>query len=144
MNKEEMLALMCANPAFYLATVDGDQPRVRGMLLYRADENGLVFHSGTMKKVYAQIQKNPKVECCFNDFKTGRQLRVRGQLEIVNDNALKDEIANHPSRAFLKPWKESGELSDFYQTFAVFKMTDGVGVTWTMETNFEPNVDVAL
>ena len=71
-------------------------------------------------------------------------MRVRGQLEIVNDKALKDEIANHPSRAFLKPWKESGELSDFYETFAVFRMTDGIGVTWTMASNFEPNVDVAL
>ncbi|WP_373484685.1 pyridoxamine 5'-phosphate oxidase family protein [Acetobacterium malicum] len=144
MNKQEMLELMRSNPAFYLATVDGDQPRVRGMLLFRADENGLVFHSGTMKEVYAQIQNNPKVECCFNDFKNGCQLRVRGQLEIVNDNALKDEIASHPSRAFLKPWKESGELSDFYQTFAVFRMTDGVGVTWTMDTNFAPKVDVPL
>jgi uncharacterized pyridoxamine 5'-phosphate oxidase family protein len=46
MNKQEMLELMRSNPAFYLATVDGDQPRVRGMLLYKADENGLVFHSG--------------------------------------------------------------------------------------------------
>jgi uncharacterized pyridoxamine 5'-phosphate oxidase family protein len=144
MNKQEMFELMRQNPAFYLATADGEQPRVRGMLLYKADENGIVFHSGPMKDVYAQISQNPKVECCFNDFKTGRQLRVRGKLEIVNDNALKDEIANHPSRAFLKPWKESGELSDFYQTFAVFRMTAGIGVTWTMDTNFAPKVDVAL
>jgi hypothetical protein len=39
--------------------------------------------------------------------------QVRVQLEIVNDKALKDEIANQPSRAFLKTWKENGELSDF-------------------------------
>jgi uncharacterized pyridoxamine 5'-phosphate oxidase family protein len=144
MNKAEMLALMNANPAFFLATMDGDQPRVRGMLLYQADENGIVFHSGTMKEVYRQVQKNPKVECCFNDFKTGRQVRVRGHLEIVDDHALKDEIANHPSRAFLKPWQEGGELSDFYETFAVFRMTDGIGVAWTMASNFEPNIDVVL
>lgn len=41
MNEKEMYALMNANPAFHLATVEGDQPRVRGMFLYRADENGL-------------------------------------------------------------------------------------------------------
>lgn len=144
MNKQEMLALMNQNPAFFLATVDGDQPRVRGMLLYKADESGIVFHSGSMKEVTRQVLNNPKVECCFNDFKTGRQLRVRGQLEILDDRKLKDEIADHPSRAFLKPWKEGGELSDFYETFVVFKMTDGVGVTWTMASNFEPNVDVVL
>lgn len=139
-----MVELMNQNPAFFLATVDGDQPRVRGMLLYKADESGIIFHSGSMKEVYHQVRKNPKVECCFNDFKTGRQLRVRGHLEIVNDNTLKDEIADHPSRAFLTPWKESGKLSDFYETFVVFKLSDGVGVTWTMASNFEPNVDVVL
>ncbi|WP_303867756.1 hypothetical protein [Acetobacterium wieringae] len=65
-------------------------------------------------------------------------------MEIVDDNNLKDEIASHPSRAFLKPWKESGELSDFYQTFAVFKLTGGTAVTWTMDTNFAPKEDTLL
>lgn len=41
MNEKEMYALMNSNPAFHLATVEGDQPRVRGMLLFRADENGI-------------------------------------------------------------------------------------------------------
>lgn len=144
MDKQEMYTLMNQNPAFYLATTDGDQPRVRGMLLYRADENGIIFHSGTMKDVYAQICQNPKVELCFNDYQSGCQLRVRGQLEIVDDNSLKDEIANHPSRTFLKPWKENGELSDFYQTFVVFKLTGGTAITWTMDTNFAPKVDTLL
>lgn len=144
MKKQEMYELMNQNPVFFLSTVDGDQPRVRGMLLYKADESGIVFHTGAMKEVYQQVLKNPKVECCFNDFKTGRQIRVRGKLEIVDDNELKDEIANHPSRKFLTAWRESGSLKDFYQSFVVLRLKDGVAVTWTMVSNFEPNVDIAL
>ena len=143
MTKEEIFAIMNQNPAFFLATVEGDQPRVRGMLLYKADESGIVFHTGTMKDVYAQIVANPKAELCFNN-KTGLQVRVRGTLTSIEDTKIKDEISEHPSRVFLKQWKESGEMSDFYRTFAVFSMKDGVAVTWSMDRNFAPKEDIQL
>ena len=108
MNKKEILEFINANPAFHLATVEGDQPRCRGMLLFRADDNGILFHSGSMKAVHHQIEKNPKVELCFNNLPKGRQVRVAGKLEIVEDKALKDEIRAHQSRQFLKAWRESG------------------------------------
>jgi pyridoxamine 5'-phosphate oxidase len=144
MTKKEVLDLMNNNPAFFLATVEENQPRVRGMLLYKADESGIVFHSGTMKDVYKQIIANPKVELCFNDFKGGIQVRVSGELEIVEDNTLKDEISEHPSRVFLKQWKESGVLQDFYKTFAVFRLKNGIATYWTMETNFTPKEQIIL
>jgi len=40
--------------------------------------------------------------------------------------------------------KESGELSDFYHTFAVFRMKDGVATTWTMTDNFGPKTHISL
>lgn len=144
MNKEEIFGLMNSNPVFYLATVEDDQPRVRGMLLYKADENGIIFHTGTMKDVYKQIVKNRKVELCFNDFKKGVQLRVSGVLEIVDDLNLKDEITAHPSRLFLKGWKESGAMPDFYNDLAVFRLRNGVANTWTMERNFAPKENINL
>lgn len=144
MTKKEVLDLINKNPVFHLATVEDNQPRVRGMLLYQADESGIVFHSGTMKDVYKQIAVNPKVELCFNDFKGGIQVRVSGELEIVEDNNLKDEISEHPSRVFLKPWKESGELQDFYKTFAVFRLKNGIATYWTMEKNFAPKEQIIL
>ncbi|MFP4698477.1 MAG: pyridoxamine 5'-phosphate oxidase family protein [Eubacteriales bacterium] len=136
MTKQEAYNLMNSNPVLQLATVEGDQPRVRGMLLYKADEEGILFHSGTMKDVYKQIVENPKVEVSFIDQKTNTQLRVSGELEIVDDNNLKEEIANHPTRAFLKPWIESGELEDFYNVFVVFRLKNGVATTWTFADNF--------
>ena len=84
MNKEEILNLIRSNPVGYLATTEGDQPRVRALLMYKADENGIMFHTGTFKDLYEQIVKNPKVELCFNDFKSGVQVRVFGVLKEVD------------------------------------------------------------
>jgi len=144
MNKKEMFEMINANPAFHLATVEGDQPRCRGMFLFSADESGILFHSGAMKEVHHQIAGNPKVELCFNDFKNGVQVRVSGKLEMVEDNALKDKIYAHPSRAFLKPWRESGELKDFYNQLKVYRLKNGKAVSWTMATNFAPKEVVTL
>ncbi len=138
MNEKEMYALMNANPGFHLATVEGDQPRVRGMFLFRADENGLIFHTASTKDVYAQIMNNPKAEMCF--FGDGTQIRVTGVLEHVIDDELKEEIFNHPSRKFLQAWKANG-IDHLLQ---IFRMKNCEAVTWTMETNFAPKEPVKL
>lgn len=144
MNKEGILKIINDNPAFHLATVEGDQPRCRGMFLYKADENGIVFHSGDMKSVHQQILKNPKVELCFNDFKNGIQVRVSGVLELIDDNNYKDEVCEHPTRKFVKSWRESGVFQDFYKCFQVYRLKGGIAVCWTMETNFAPKEEIKL
>lgn len=72
---------------YYLATVEGDQPRVRPFgtaLLY----NGrLYIQTGKVKPVSKQIAANPKVEVCA--FKDGRWLRVSGELVNDDDRAVK-------------------------------------------------------
>jgi uncharacterized pyridoxamine 5'-phosphate oxidase family protein len=138
MNKEEMFALMNENPVFHLATMDGDQPRVRGMLLYRADENGIIFHTGAMKDLYSQITANPKVELCF--FSKGVQVRVSGTLEKCEDPVLAQEIFEHPTRGFLRAWREKGIDSQLQ----VFVLKSGTVVVWTIETNFLPKCPVVL
>ena len=138
MNEKEMYALMNENPAFHLATVEGDQPRVRGMLLFRADERGLIFHTASTKDVYAQIKKNPKAEMCF--FGNSTQIRVTGVLEQVMDEELKEEIFNHPSRKFLQAWKEMG----IEHLLQIFRMKNCEAVTWTMETNFAEKKPILL
>lgn len=138
MNEKEIYALMNANPVFHLATVEGDQPRVRGMLLFRADENGLIFHTASTKDVYTQIMNNPKVEMCFSG--NGTQVRVTGVLENVTDDELKEEVFNHPSRKFLQAWKEKG-IDSLLQ---IFRMKNCEAITWTMETNFVKKEPIQL
>ena len=138
MGKEEMFKLMNENPVFHLATMDGDQPRVRGILLFRADEEGIIFHTASTKDVFAEIMKNPKVELCFQG--EGSQIRVTGVLEQVNDEKLKNEIYNHPSRKFLQAWKENG----IDGLLRIFRLKNGTAVEWTMATNFEKKMPIEL
>lgn len=138
MVKEDLFKIMNENPAFHLATMDGDQPRVRGMLLFRADDDGIIFHTASTKDLYQQIQKNPKAELCFQG--QGIQVRVSGTLEKIEDENLKQEIFNHPTRKFLQAWKEQG-IDGLLQ---VFCLKHGTAVTWTMETNFDEKKPIQL
>lgn len=142
MNKEEIFNLINSNPVFFLSTIDEDKPRVRGMLLYKADENGILFHTASSKDLYSQVLKNPNAELCFSC--NGTQIRVSGKLEIIDDNSLKDEIYNHPTRKFLHAWKESGQLGDFYNNLIVFSLSHGTATTWTMADNFSPKSYISL
>ncbi len=140
MTKNEVIEAINKNPVFYLATVEEDQPRVRGMLLYSADENEIVFHTAKMRDVYKQLMKNDRAELCFNA--DGVQIRISGKLELIEDNALKDEIANHPTRKFLDKWRNSITVEEFHQQFAVFRLTKGNITLWTMERNIEPKIEL--
>ena len=99
MNKNEVYDFLNENPGFHLATVEDNQPRVRGMLLFRADENGIIFHTASKKDVYKQLIKNPNSEMCFNS--PIKQIRVTGEILEVENSELKEEIFNHPSRKYL-------------------------------------------
>jgi uncharacterized pyridoxamine 5'-phosphate oxidase family protein len=138
MTSKEILELISKQPVFYLATMDGDQPRVRGMMLYRADERGIVFHTASTKDVFKQIKANPKAEMCFPCGEV--QVRVTGVLEQNDDPALREEIFAHPSRKFLHAWKEKG-IDGLLQ---VFVLKDCSAVTWTMATNFDPKEPIKI
>ena len=69
---------------YYLATVEGDQPRVRPFGTAHIFEDKLYIQTGKVKDVSKQIHANPKVEVCA--FKDGKWLRVVG--ELVEDDRL--------------------------------------------------------
>ena len=66
----------------YLATMEGDQPRVRPFGTAHIFEGKLYIQTGKVKDVSKQIHANPKVEICA--FKNGEWLRVAG--ELVEDD----------------------------------------------------------
>jgi len=145
MQKDCIFEILNKNPVLFLATVDGSEPRVRGMMLYKANESGIIFHTGPHKDVYHQILKNPNVQMCFYDTTQNIQIRVRGVLEKIDDIAVKDEISNHPSRAFMQGWKSKcATIDDFYNMFSVFCLKKGIANVWTFETNFASKEDIAL
>lgn len=144
MKKEQIFEVINKNPVFFLSTVEDAEPRVRGMMLYKADETGIVFHSGPFKDVYKQIQKNPNVQMCFYDKEQNIQIRVRGKLEITDDEKLKEEISSHPTRVFMQGWKAGKTKEEFYNMFSVFRLKNGKANVWTFQTNFAPKEDIIL
>ena len=63
---------------YYLATVEGDQPRVRPFGTAHIFEGKLYIQTGKVKAVSRQLAANPKVEICA--FMKGKWLRLAGQL----------------------------------------------------------------
>ena len=63
---------------YYLATVEGDQPRVRPFGTIDIFEDKLYIQTGKVKEVSKQIQENSKVEICA--FADGVWIRVAGKL----------------------------------------------------------------
>ncbi|MDB4584730.1 pyridoxamine 5'-phosphate oxidase family protein, partial [Draconibacterium sp.] len=119
-----------ANPVCFLATTDGDQPHVRALLLFFADETGFYFGTLSPKEMAKQLHKNPKVEICFynnpKELADAKQMRLRGKVEFVNDPALKHRI--HEERKFLDDI--AGENLEPYEE--IIKVSAGDLHFWTM------------
>ena len=138
MTKSEILAFLNENQVCFLATAEGTTPHVRGMMLYRADEAGIIFHTGKGKDMEAQLRNNPAVELCVFNPQTNVQIRVAGIVEFVEEQALKEEIV--AARPFMKPMIEKAG----YGFLAVLRVTNCVATVWTMEANMAPKTTIAL
>ncbi len=68
---------------YYLATIDGDQARVRPFGTILLDDGKLYIQTGKVKDVSKQIKANPKVEICA--CKGGDWLRIAAEL-VDDDN----------------------------------------------------------
>ena len=74
---------------YYLATMEGDQPRVRPFGTVLLQGGKLYIQTGKVKEVSKQIAANPKVEICA--FKDGKWLRIAG--ELAEDEAREVKVA---------------------------------------------------
>ena len=85
-----------------LATMDGDQPRLRPVSPVRTD--GFTVFVANLRSYgkTAEIAANPKVELCYLD-ERHNQVRITGVAEVVTERALLQEIwdANPLMRQFL-------------------------------------------
>ena len=65
---------------YFLATADGDQPRVRPFGTAAIFEGKLYIQTGKKKDVSKQIAANPKVEICAFDQASGKWIRIAATL----------------------------------------------------------------
>jgi len=122
------------NPVCYLASVEGDQPRVRALGFWFADETGFYFQIGAIKELYGQLQKNPKTEVCIykHEGMIGTMLRISGAIEFVDDIKLKEKVL--VDRPFLKSFGLTAQSPDLI----IFRIAHGKAHFWTMENNLKP------
>tara|TARA_B100001123_G_scaffold436654_1_gene567319 strand:+ start:3032 stop:3463 length:432 start_codon:yes stop_codon:yes gene_type:complete len=74
-----------------LASLDGDQPRLRPVSPVKTD--GFVVYVANLRSYHktGEIASNPKVELCYLD-QGHDQVRITGIAEMVKDHALLQEI----------------------------------------------------
>lgn len=81
---------------YYLATVEGDQPRVRAFGTIDLFEGKLYIQTGKVKEVSKQMMANPKIEICAFDGNTWLRL-VAKAVEDDRYEARKHMLDAYPS-----------------------------------------------
>jgi len=103
---------------YYLATVDGNQPRVRPFGTIDIFDGKLYIQTGKSKEVSRQIQANPNVELCA--FNGGSWIRVAGKL--VRDDRFEAKahmLDNYPHlKAMYDPADDNTEVLYFESAVA--------------------------
>ena len=84
---QEVYEFLKACGTYYLATVEGDQPRVRPFGTIDIFEDKLYIQTGKVKDVSKEMQANPKVEICAFDGQ--KWIRVAG--EVVRDDRVEPQ-----------------------------------------------------
>ena len=117
---EEVYEFLKKAGAYYLATMDGDQPRVRPFGTVDLFEGKLYIQTGKAKAVSKQLHANPKAELCA--FMDGKWLRVSGEL-IPDDRRepKKHMLDNYPElRRMYSEDDGNTEVFFFNRVAAVF------------------------
>lgn len=126
MKLQECIGFATKHPVCSLATVDGDQPRVRTFLLWRANESGFYFETLNPKDVCQQLKSNPKVEMCFfnneSDLEKAKTMRLSGEVEFLDDPDLKKQL--------LQDWPF---LQEAEPVLELFRIRSGEAFFWTMD-----------
>ncbi len=114
------------NKSCYLATVEGDQPRVRALGMWYADETGFYFQAQSVKAMCKQLEKNPRVEVyyCTKDF--NKVMRVSGKVRFITDEKIRARCIEE--RPFVKNF---GITEPGNPLLAVFQIYTGEAYFWS-------------
>ena len=108
--------------AYFLATVDGDEPKVRPFGTIEIFEGKLYIQTGKSKNVSKQIQKNGKVQLCAMDKTCSKWLSLSGTL--VRDDRREPKVhmleAYPELKRMYSPDDENTEVLYFKDATATF------------------------
>ena len=116
---------------YYLATVEGDQPRVRPFGTINEFEGKLYIHTGKVKPTSKQLAANPKAEICA--FKDGAWIRIA--CELVEDDrfeARKSMLDAYPNLRHMYD-ENDGNTQVFYMKNATATISSFGGAPVVIE-----------
>ena len=116
---------------YYLATLEGDQPRVRPFGTVNEFEGKLYIQTGRVKPTSRQLAENPKVELCA--FKDGSWIRVA--CELVEDDRFeskKSMLDAYPNLRHMYD-ENDGNTQVFYMKNAVATISSFCGAPIIIE-----------
>ena len=117
---EELNGFLKKCGVFYIATVDGDKPRVRPFGALNIFDNKLYLQTGKTKLVSKQIEKNPNVEICA--FMGEQWLRLEGKVKSDDRREAKvDMLEKNPElKSMYSPDDDNTEVLYFENAKATF------------------------
>lgn len=95
---EEVFEFLKKCGTFYIATEDGDKPRVRPFGVVNIFEGKLYIQTGKVKNVSKQMQINPNVEIC--GFMDGKWVRLEGK--VIRDDRIEAKASMLDANPSLK------------------------------------------
>lgn len=102
-NIDEVFAFLSENHPFYVATADGDTPKVRPFGFVGIHEGKLIFACNNQMNVYRQLVANPKFEVGTTN-KAYQWVRVMGKANFITSRETKEAIvAVTPNLRSLSP-----------------------------------------
>ena len=88
---DEVLGFLTESQPFYVATVDGDTPRVRPFGFVMIYEGKLIFACNNQMNVYKQLKANPKFEISVTN-KSYQWIRIQGKANFITSRETKETL----------------------------------------------------
>ena len=122
----EILKFITDAKIFYIATVEGDKPRVRPFGFAMEHQGNIYFCTSNQKEVYKQLISNPQFEACTMS-KDGQWMRLQGK-------AIFDPSIAAKAKAFeIMPGLASIYKSPESPTFEVFYVKEAEATFYSMK-----------
>ena len=131
---EEIIDFLAKSQTFYLSTVNENKtPEVRPFGFVMEWNGKPAFSTGTMKKVYSQLQTNPNIAICAYLQESMQWMRISGTVKFTDDIEAKHKILE--SMPFLKELYKSADNP----VLACFYIEAGEAAFYSFESMNEPS-----
>jgi len=124
----KIIEFVTQNPVCTLATVENDQPHVRGFLS-NIIEHKIYFTTSTHKRVGRELFQNQKVELCYLNADSSVMLRITAKVVFEKSLEMKQKLIDE------KPYLKGFSADD--ETFLLFTLENAKARFWKLADNMK-------